>query len=96
MKSHQIKALLKKKRYKSLLENNWNPKTVTWKVWLPKIVARDLSVREQWNKKKKKVVTEEVWVGFVEMELYNDYKFEKSLMLFMSLKFQKWMIGVLC
>ena len=54
MKSHQIKALLKKKRYKSLLENNWNPKTVTWKVWLPKIVARDLSVREQWNKKKKK------------------------------------------
>ena len=46
--------------------------------------------------KKKKVITEEVWVGFVEMELYNDYKFEKSLMLFMSLKFQKWTIGVLC
>ena len=42
-----------------------------------------------------KIIIEEAWVGFVEMELYNDYKFEKSLTL-MSLKFQKWMIGVLC
>ena len=42
-----------------------------------------------------KIIIEEAWVGFVEMELYNDYKFEKSLML-MSLKFQEWMIGVLC
>ena len=36
-----------------------------------------------------KDIAEVVWVGFVEIKLYNDYKFEKFLMLYMSLKFQK-------
>ena len=41
-----------------------------------------------------KDIAEVVWVGFVEIKLYNDYKLEKFLMLYMSLKFQNKICGV--